>query len=271
MAVSADQVAFFEQNGYLIIRDFLSAQQVASLQSWAQEVHDWKPTEKSIFMPYEEVNDKGDTVLCRTENFVDCHEGFDDLLRGSKLTDLLQGLSGEPMLLFKEKINYKLAGSGGFAPHIDAVAYTHIKRVKHLTILLSVDPSNLGNGGLEVVDGSHKMDVPINPVTNCIESKWVDAQTWTPVELEAGQLLIFTSYLAHRSGANKSSSDRKAIYATYNRACEGDLRKGYYEHREKEWPATHMRKKGESYAAGALTYGFGSPMLSVDQGKQVAF
>ena len=86
-----------------------------------------------------------------------------------------------------------------------------------------------------------------------------------------GQLLVFTSYVAHRSGANKSSSDRKAIYATYNRACEGDLRKGYYEHRGKEWPATHMRKEGESYAAGALTYGFGSPMLSVDEGKQVSF
>ena len=76
--------------------------------------------------------------------------------------------------------------AGGFAPHIDAVAYTHIKRVKHLTILLSVDPSNLQNGGLEVVDGSHKMDVPVNPATNCIESSWVDAHTWAPVELEAG-------------------------------------------------------------------------------------
>ncbi|KIH91988.1 hypothetical protein SPBR_02111 [Sporothrix brasiliensis 5110] len=105
------------------------------------------------------------------------------------------------------------------------------------------------------------MDVPIDPATNCIESTWVDSHTWTPVELEA----------AHRSGANKSTSDRKAIYATYNQLSEGDLRKGYYEHRGKEWPATHMRKEGESYATGALTYGFGSPMLSVGEGKQVTF
>lgn len=32
-----------------------------------------------------------------------------------------------------------------------------------------------------------------------------------------------------------------------------------------------MRKQGQSYEKGALTYGFGSPMLSVDAGKQVAF
>lgn len=32
-----------------------------------------------------------------------------------------------------------------------------------------------------------------------------------------------------------------------------------------------MRKAGKSYEAGALTYGFGSPMLSVEAGKQVTF
>ncbi|KAM3430835.1 hypothetical protein MY4824_007468 [Beauveria thailandica] len=247
--VTSDQTAFFQQNGYLIVRDFLSSDQVRSLQSWAQQVHDYKPTEESDFMPYE-----GEGVLCRTENFVDGHADFNHLLRGEKLLGLLDGLAAEPMLLFKERINYKLSRSGGFAPHIDA----------------SADPSNLTNGGLEVVDGSHEMQVPINKATNCIEKSWVESQTWTPVELEAGQLLIFTSYLAHRSGPNTSSSDRKAIYATYNCASEGDLHKGYYEHR-KEWPATHMRKKGESYEKGALTYGFGSPMLSVDAGRQVAF
>ncbi len=75
---------------------------------------------------------------------------------------------------------------GGFAPHIDAVAYTHIKDVKHLTILLAVDESNMGNGGLEVVDASHGMTIPINDDDHCIQESWVDSQEWTPVELEAG-------------------------------------------------------------------------------------
>lgn len=54
-------------------------------------------------------------VLCRTENYANSHQGLGDLLRGQKLTDLLEQLSGEPMRLFKEKINYKLAGSGRFS------------------------------------------------------------------------------------------------------------------------------------------------------------
>ncbi|UKZ74955.1 hypothetical protein TrVFT333_002625 [Trichoderma virens FT-333] len=269
--LSAEQVTFFKENGYLIVRDILNDAETAEVQRWAQEVHDWTPTADSQYMPYEEINSRGETVLCRTENYADSHEGFNGLLRGQKLLGLLEQLSGEPMHLFKEKINYKLAGSGGFAPHIDAVAYNHIKDVKHLTILLAVDKSTLNNGGLEVVDASHNMDIPLKVEDHCITDEWVDSHEWTPVELEPGQLLIFTSYLAHRSGPNHSTENRKALYATYNLASEGDLHQDYYELRKKEWPATHMRKKGESYEDGALRYAFGSPMLSVDAGRQLAF
>jgi 2-aminoethylphosphonate dioxygenase len=69
------------------------------------------------------------------------------------------------------------------------VAYTHIKDVKHLTILLAVDESNMTNGGLEVVNGSQEMDIPVNEDDHIISSKWTAEQTWTPVELEAGMSL----------------------------------------------------------------------------------
>jgi hypothetical protein len=154
-------------------------------------------------MPYEEVNSEGKRVLCRTENFANSHTGFNSFLRGQRATSVLQQLAGEEMLLFKEKINYKLAGSGrglcpylvrgrwltlsagGFDPHIDANAYTHVKNIKHLTILAAVDGMNSANGGLEVVDGSHRVEIPLGS-DRCIESDWVKTNTWTPAELESG-------------------------------------------------------------------------------------
>jgi hypothetical protein len=60
----------------------------------------------------QEINAHDQTVLCRTENYANYHSGLNGLLRGKKLLGLLKQLSGEDMLLFKEKINYKLAGSG---------------------------------------------------------------------------------------------------------------------------------------------------------------
>ncbi|KAJ6070980.1 Phytanoyl-CoA dioxygenase [Penicillium canescens] len=207
----------------------------------------------------EEVNSDGKRVLCRTETFANSHAGFDGFLRGQRVMSVLQQLAGEEMLLFKEKINYKLAGSGGFDPHIDANAYTHVKNINHLTILTAVDGMNSANGGLEVVDGSHRMDIPLGS-DRCIEPTWVKMNTWTPAELESGDILIFGSYLAHRSGANTSPKDRRAIYATYNCAAEGSLHDQYYLDRQKLWPATHMRKEGESYEEGRARYTFGSPM-----------
>jgi len=113
------------------------------------------------------------------------------------------------------------------------------------------------------------MDVPIGP-DNCLEPTWVQAQTWTPVEMKAGDVLVFGSYLAHRSAANTSNMDRKAVYATYNRASEGDLHDEYYARRKIEWPPTHLRKPDQKLDVGTLRYGFGSPMLSVDLGHQFA-
>ena len=119
------------------------------------------------------------------------------------------------------------------------------------------------NGGLEVVEGSHSMTVPISPRDNCIEGSWVNEQKWVPVELSPGELLVFGSYLAHRSGPNNSNKDRKAIYATYNCKREGDLHDEYYADRMVNWPATHMREAGEKYEQGAMRYAYGSPMLTV--------
>lgn len=61
---------------------------------------------------HQEVNAQGKRVLCRTENYANSHSGFNSFLRGERVLSVLQQLATEEMLLFKEKINYKLAGSG---------------------------------------------------------------------------------------------------------------------------------------------------------------
>jgi hypothetical protein len=119
--ISTTEKQSFERNGYLIIHDLLTEDETENLQRWAQEVHDWPNDESSPWMPYAEINVAGETVLCRTENYAASHPGLNSLLRGSKLMGILRQLSGEDMVLFKEKINYKLAKSGGFAAHIDSV------------------------------------------------------------------------------------------------------------------------------------------------------
>lgn len=101
--ISPDQKSFFDNKGYLILRDILNSNEVLDLQYWSQEVHDLPRTAETPWMPYEEINASGQRVLCRTENYANYHSNFNGLLRGRKLLDILGQLAGEDMLLFKEK------------------------------------------------------------------------------------------------------------------------------------------------------------------------
>ena len=113
MKLSEEEISSFKENGCLILGSIFSDQETLDLQKWVNEVHDWSTDENSEWMPYEEINADGNLVLSRTENFAASHAGLNALLRGEKLLDILHELSGENMVLFKEKINYKLARSGG--------------------------------------------------------------------------------------------------------------------------------------------------------------
>ena len=101
--VATEQQGFFDEKGYLILRDVMSKEEAIDLQRWAQEVHDLPRTSESPWMPYEEINASGQRVLCRTENYANYHSGFDNLLRGKKMLSILGQLAREDMLLFKEK------------------------------------------------------------------------------------------------------------------------------------------------------------------------
>lgn len=105
-ALSAEQLASYEQDGFLLLHDFVPPKDLGAVQAWTREVQCW-PHEKGKWMHYEEVKKDGGRTLCRTENFVNYHQNFEALLRGKRTRQLLAQLSGEEMLLFKEKINYK--------------------------------------------------------------------------------------------------------------------------------------------------------------------
>lgn len=88
------QIAQYRQQGFLLVRasehDLVSG---TKLQEWASQVHSW-PKDKGKWMPYDEINVKGERQLMRTERFVDYHPEFDSLLRGKNLLGLLGQLSG---------------------------------------------------------------------------------------------------------------------------------------------------------------------------------
>jgi len=220
--LSQNEIDFFRTNGWLKVQPFDAAyvEEIVHMVNEVQAVE-----EDASWLNHFEMTDHGPKI-CRTENFVPFHKGLRDLLTTGVLPEMVGDLLGEPVFLYKEKVNYKLAGGAGFRPHQDAPAYPFIQ--KSISVMIAVDPSTVENGCLEVCDAAHQEVLPMDD-RGCIVDRWTRERDWHSVEMEPGDVLIFDALTPHRSGPNNSSKDRRALFPTYNAQCEGDLRTSYYE------------------------------------------
>ena len=98
--------------------------------------------------------------------------------------------------------------------------------------MVAVDDATIENGCLEVVSGAHH-EVLAQDDRGCIAHDVVGHARVAPVELRAGETLFFDALAPHRSGPNRSTRDRRALYPTYNGRSEGDLRDAYYAERRR--------------------------------------
>jgi hypothetical protein len=83
-----------------------------------------------------------------------------------------------------------------------------------------------------------------------ISDSWVNSHEWVSVPLDEGDVLLFGSHLAHRSGRNRTDRPRASLYATFHWRADGEnLREKYYAHRGVMFPPDH----GKSNLSFCLT------------------
>ena len=256
--LDASQLAFWREHRYLKIRNGLDASECAQLSAWVDDLRE-RPETPGKWMKYFERSHEGERQLCRVENFIQYHDGLNRLIAGPRTLAMISALFGEPAVLFKEKVNYKLPGGAGFAPHQDAPAFTSFHQSLHITLMISVDATTTENGCLEVAPhpGGHTTlplaaDLTIAPD--------VTAQLpWSPIPTQPGDLLFFDSYLPHRSAPNLTDRPRRALYLTYNKATEGNVRDSYYREKRAVFPPDVEREPGRNYGDSGV-FNVGNPI-----------
>lgn len=229
-------VDHFRQHGWVHVRPSDGADLGVRLQHWADEVAAWPDGdgfEDGGWLHYRELTDAG-PALCRSENLVPHHDDLRALLCAGPVVNTASALLGEPAVLYKDKLNYKLPGGAGYAPHQDAPAYRFVEL--HVSCMVAIDDATEANGCLEVVSGAHHGLWPTDDA-GCIQTEVVDAMDWQPRPVQAGDTLWFHSRTPHRSGPNTSMQSRRALYPTYNALSEGDLREAYYRQKAAELAA----------------------------------
>ena len=221
------------REGSYVVLPSLFADRTDQIARWVDEVAAWPRDDGRWLTNYEKTNP---AQLARRENFVPYHEGLARLLMGPETLEVVAGVVGGPVVLYKDRINFKYPGGGAFGPHQDSVAFDSTAE-PHVTLLIGVDAADPDNGCLELAAGwrADRRDVlPLEaphadmPAYREIAREVVGELCWIPVPVQPGDAVVFTSFLPHRSGPNRSVTPRRLIYAVYNAAAEGDLRAAYF-------------------------------------------
>ncbi len=147
---------------------------------------------------------------------------------------------GGPVLLFKDKINFKMPGGAGFKAHQDQQAGWGRYAPIFLTAMVTLDAATLENGCLEIAAHRHREGL--------IGEEWSPlSESGVPVPTAPGDVIFFDSFTPHASKPNLTDSPRRILYLTYNLAEHGDQRQRYYADKHAAFPPDIEREAGKSY------------------------
>jgi hypothetical protein len=226
----------YAKRGWLAERGFFSEADTGDIVRFTKEIRAL-PEIPGAQMVYRESSslDSNVRIIQRIENFCPYHAGIDALIRGGRLQCAVEQLFGCPAVLFKEKINFKMPGGGGFEPHQDQQAGWSVYAPLFITAMVSIDNATLENGCLEMADLPRQSAL--------IGREWAPLAAaerahfeMVPMPTRPGDVLFFDSFVPHASKANLSHEQRRILYLTYNRASDGDHRIRYFAGKRASFP-----------------------------------
>src|SRR5271170_3107829 len=173
--LTPQQLAHYASKAWVAVPGFFSPEQTAQISAWVEEL-EHRPERPGVEMVYHEpkLDDPSVRLVQRIENFCEFHAGFGELVQ-DRLKRAIETLIGEPAVLFKDKINFKMAGGAGFEAHQDQQAGWSVYAPLFVTALVCIDPATVENGCLEIADSAR--------FTGLI------GEEWKP--LTAGQMAAF--------------------------------------------------------------------------------
>jgi ectoine hydroxylase-related dioxygenase (phytanoyl-CoA dioxygenase family) len=182
-------------------------------------------------------------VIQRIENFCPVHDGFARLIHDGALMRWTGALMGGPVVLFKDKINFKMPGGAGFKAHQDQQAGWSAYAPIFVTAMVTLDPATLETGCLEMAPGRHHEGL--------IGEEWKPLDesglALEPVPTAPGDVIFFDSFTPHASQPNLTAAARRILYLTYNLAADGDHLARYYADKHAAFPPDIERDQTKSY------------------------
>ncbi len=221
--LTTDQIEAFKKDGFLIVKQFLTDQEVNKLYEVAMaddvinknsyNVNDQSGKKSKLALWFNPGNDVYG-LLTRSKRIVNA---ADQLLDGDA-----------PVCHFHSKLMQKEPLVGGAWEWHQDYGYWYKNEYllpdQMISFMVAITEATKENGCLQVIKGSHKMGRVEHGFSGeqvGASQRYVDLALKTMelvfVELEAGDVLFFHSNTLHRSEANLSEKSRWSLISAYNR------------------------------------------------------
>ncbi|MGI9480772.1 MAG: phytanoyl-CoA dioxygenase family protein [Hyphomicrobiales bacterium] len=228
--LSTQQKEQFWQDGYLLIEEAVSAEQLAAMRAdfaaWVEESrsHEKAYGETIDGRPRFDVepgHSANRPALRRVASPAEVSESYLDVMRNADVGDYVAGLIGPNIKFHHGKINSKLPGAATEVKFHQDFPYEPHSNDDLITALIFVDEVTGENGPLEVLPGSHKGEIHTlwhNGVfTGAMDEQTVEEMRPKTVKCQgpAGSVCLMHTKLVHGSAPNLSEHPRTLFICVF--------------------------------------------------------
>lgn len=219
--LSAEQIAFYHENGYLTVENVLSAEELAALRRVTDKFveRSRRVSEHDDIFDLEPNHNPQRPRLRRIKNPNQHHEAYDQTLRHDGILDIVGQLIGPGLRFNSTKLNMKEPAHGSAVEwHQDWAFYPHTND-DILAVGVAIDDMTEENGCMLMVPGSHKRELHSHH-ENGVFVGAVSEPDFQPQEMakclvKAGGITIHHARTLHASTPNHSARPRRLLLFEY--------------------------------------------------------
>lgn len=225
MQLAAEQLESYEQNGYIVVEDLLSAEEVEGLRNRLREyTHGGRPlgsirtqVEPRVQRGELHVDHPGDGIR-KVEGLVEGDDLFQKLGLHENIVGIIEQILGPDLKMFRNALLLKPPSVGSAKGMHQDSPYWSIEPMNLCSCWFALDDATPENGCMAVLPGWHKKG-PL-PHVSVTDDFVVDEQHYDPAQMvmapvRAGGGLFFHSLIPHYTAPNRSDKWRRAIALSY--------------------------------------------------------
>jgi ectoine hydroxylase-related dioxygenase (phytanoyl-CoA dioxygenase family) len=220
--LSPQQIAQYHDEGYTVLREFLSRAAVDAilvdirpLTSAATVAH-----HDSTRLEMEPNQGPEGNKVRRVYEPCTYYPRFRALSESADLLDVIEQLIGRNLVFHLSKVNMKPAELGSVVEWHQDLTYYPLTNTDSVTVLFYLDDADASNGCLQVIPRAHHkvLDHTSNGIFQGRVTETVDASGAVFLEGEAGSAIFMHGLMPHSSAPNLSPKPRTTLIISYRAA-----------------------------------------------------